>query len=353
MAETSLLEVEDLSVDYQIGHAWVGRGNAFRAVDRVSIQIQAGSVCSLVGESGSGKTSLGRTIARLQPAATGRIIFDGQDVTSQRGRELRKFRRAVQVVYQDPFSSLDPRMSIFDIIAEPLDIHGLDTGVARASRIKELMAMCGLGERLRERRPHELSGGQRQRVGIARALAVRPRFLICDEPVSALDASVQAQILNLLMDLREEMGLTYLFIAHNLGVIRHISDHVAIMYLGSIVESGPRDSVFAQPRHPYTKALLSSAPVPDPPAERRAKLDRIVLQGDIPSAANPPSGCRFHTRCWLFQQLGQPAKCTTAEPALRETNTAHTVSCHFTSEPAPVSAPSPVDLAAPAAAERS
>ncbi|MFT3874192.1 MAG: ATP-binding cassette domain-containing protein [Nocardioides sp.] len=298
-------------------------------MDHVSLDIPAGKVFALVGESGSGKSSIGRAIAGLNNAATGSIRFDGTDVTHARGPELRSFRRSVQFVFQDPFGSLDPRMSVEDIIAEPLVVHRLERGAARNRRITELLDQCGLGRSWLDRKPHELSGGQRQRVGIARALAVRPRFLVCDEPVSALDASVQAQILNLLMDLREEMGLTYLFIAHDLGVIRHISDQVAIMYLGTIVEQGPRTEVFADPKHPYTSALLSSAPIPDPPLERRMKESRIVLQGEIPAADSPPTGCRFHTRCWLYQDLDRPAACVTQVPNTRPVSDDRESACHF------------------------
>jgi peptide/nickel transport system ATP-binding protein/oligopeptide transport system ATP-binding protein len=329
MASPYLVEVEGLCVDYRVGRSAGGRGHRFRAVDSVNLTIPTGSVYSLVGESGSGKTSLGRTIAHLQPAAAGRIRLGGRDVTTLSRGERRQFRRDVQVIFQDPFSSLDPRMTVWDTITEPLVVNDMDRGAGRDRRVAELMDLCGLNAALRSRRPHELSGGQRQRVGIARALVMRPKFLICDEPVSALDASVQAQILNLLMDLREQMGLTYLFIAHNLGVIRHISDQVAIMYLGTIVESGPRDTIFANPRHPYTQALLLSAPIPDPASERAAKRKRIVLRGDIPSAAAPPSGCRFHTRCWLYQQLDRPSRCVEEATVARELAPGHASSCHF------------------------
>ncbi len=249
------------------------------------------------------------------------------------------------MVFQDPFSSLDPRQSVSEIIGEPLIIHNIGSkGGERQNRVRELMDMCGLDSRFYDRKPHELSGGQRQRVGIARALAVNPTFLVCDEPVSALDASVQAQILNLLMDLKEQMGLTYLFIAHNLGVIRHISDHVAIMYLGRIVESGPRDEVFSNPKHPYTRALLSSAPIPDPVKERKAKRDRIVLTGDIPNAAKPPSGCRFHTRCWLYRELGEPEQCRTVPTQLSPVGALQNSDCHFAESSPQLSRPMSIML---------
>ena len=329
MDDHSLVSVEDLSVEYATSKLAGDARRMFRAVDGVSLDIPKGSVYSLVGESGSGKTSLGRTIAMLQPAASGTISFAGERVNDLRGRKLKEFRRSCQIIFQDPFSSLDPRMTVSEIIGEPLVIHNIGARQGRPARINELMALCGLDSRFYDRKPHELSGGQRQRVGIARALAVEPSFIVCDEPVSALDVSVQAQILNLLMDLKEQMGLTYLFIAHNLGVIKHISDYVAIMYLGTIVESGPRDQVFGNPRHPYTRALLSSAPVPDPAKERLAKRDRIVLEGDMPSATAPPSGCRFHTRCWLYQQLDSPERCRTEVADLRGVGAEHLSACHF------------------------
>ncbi|RGE20049.1 ABC transporter ATP-binding protein [Leucobacter sp. wl10] len=333
MAGRSLVRIRDLSVEYAASRA-VGAGRSvFRAVDGVHLDVPAGSVTSLVGESGSGKTSLGRAVMRLQPSASGTIEFDDADVTHARGRELAAYRRRAQIVFQDPYSSLDPRRTVAETVGEPLAIHRIGTrGADRERRVRRYMDLCGLDGRFFDRKPHELSGGQRQRVGIARALAVGPSFVVCDEPVSALDASVQAQILNLLMDLREEMGLTYLFIAHNLGVIRHISDHVAIMYLGRIVESGPRDEVFSNPKHPYTRALISSAPLPDPVKERAAKRERIVLKGDMPNAANPPEGCRFHTRCWLYQALGEPERCRTVPTESRELGNGHLSDCHYAAE---------------------
>lgn len=328
MTRKPLVTIEDLSVDYAVSKQ-VGFGHhTLRAVDSVSLEIPCGSVTSLVGESGSGKTSLGRAVARLQAVSGGRIMFEDNDVTTANGRGLASFRRQCQIVFQDPFSSLDPRMTTSEIVEEPLIVHGIGTRQDRPQRVRTLLDWCGLDSRHLGRKPHELSGGQRQRVGIARALAVEPKLLICDEPVSALDASVQAQILNLLMDLKEELGLTYLFIAHNLGVIRHISDQVAIMYLGKIVETGTRDAVFANARHPYTRALLSAAPIPDPAKERAAKRNRIVLRGEIPSASNPPSGCAFHTRCWLYQQLGEPERCRTEQVRSPTTGQARS-SCHF------------------------
>lgn len=339
MDSRSLVKVHDLSIEYAASRS-VGAGKkVFRAVDSVNLDIPAGDVTALVGESGSGKTSLGRTIIRLQPAASGTVEYDGKNILDAKGKELADYRRRAQMVFQDPYSSLNPRMSVAETIGEPLVIHKIGNRLDREDRVRHLMGLCGLDDRYLERKPHELSGGQRQRVGIARALAVNPSFLVCDEPVSALDASVQAQILNLLMDLKEEMGLTYLFIAHNLGVIRHISDHVAIMYLGSIVESGPRDEVFTNPKHPYTRALISSAPIPDPEKERLAKRERIVLTGDMPNAADPPSGCRFHTRCWLYKALGEPEKCRTQQTEPHTVSPSHTSDCHFANEDPRLSEP--------------
>ena len=300
MDDHSLVSVEDLSVEYATSKLAGDARRMFRAVDGVCLDISEGE-CLLPGRGVREWQDIPGPHHR--DAATGRVRHDPlrrRDGEQPAGRKLKEFRRSCQIIFQDPFSSLDPRMTVSEIIGEPLVIHNIGPRQGRPARINELMALCGLDSRFYDRKPHELSGGQRQRVGIARALAVEPSFIVCDEPVSALDASVQAQILNLLMDLKEQMGLTYLFIAHNLGVIKHISDYVAIMYLGTIVESGPRDQVFNNPRHPYTRALLSSAPVPDPAKERLAKRARIVLEGDMPSATAPPPGCRFHTRCWLI-----------------------------------------------------
>lgn len=336
-----LVQVSHLSVDYGSAGGlldWFRRDHRVRAVDDISFDIRASEVLALVGESGSGKTSTGRAVVRLQPTADGRIRFQDRDVTSLRGTELRRLRREMQIIFQDPYSSLDPRMTVQDTITEPLIVHRLLRGPAREARVRNLMRQVGFDPRLGERKAHELSGGQRQRVGIARALAVEPRFIVCDEPVSALDASIQAQILNLLMDLRSELGLTYLFIAHNLGVVKHISDRVAVMYLGKIVELGETKSVFSRPSHPYTAALLSAAPIPDPTLERASSRQRLVLRGEMPSAANPPTGCRFHTRCWLYQRLGEPDICRSESPSLgaakaeSDHDTGHVAACHFASE---------------------
>ena len=244
--------------------------------------------------------------------------------------ELRKMRRRMQIIFQDPYSSLNPRMTVGSIISEPLETHDLAAGKARIERVRELLALVGLNPNYTDRYPHEFSGGQRQRIGVARALAVEPEFIVCDEPISALDVSIQAQVLNLLVELREKFGLTYLFIAHDLSVVRHISDRVGVMYLGKLVELGPPLAIYDAPGHPYTRALLSAVPIPDPKAERRRK--RVILTGDVPSPANPPDGCRFHTRCWLYERLGRPEQCRTEDPELRTVATDHRAACHFAEE---------------------
>jgi oligopeptide transport system ATP-binding protein len=241
--------------------------------------------------------------------------------------ELRLARRRMQIIFQDPYSSLNPRMTVNSIIGEPLETHNLGSKSARQERVAELLQLVGLNPNYRNRYPHEFSGGQRQRIGVARSLAVEPEFIVCDEPISALDVSIQAQVLNLLVELRERFGLTYLFIAHDLSVVRHISDRVGVMYLGKIVEVGPPDLLYSGPGHPYTRALLSAVPIPDPKTERRRK--RVILTGDVPSPVNPPPGCRFHTRCWLYERLGRPEVCRTEEPPLREVRPAHQAACHF------------------------
>jgi oligopeptide transport system ATP-binding protein len=322
----SLVEVEDLYKYFPIHAGLTSRHVAdVRAVDGVSFTIERGETLGLVGESGSGKTTVGRLLLRLLPETKGKIRFDGADVLGMSRTDLRRLRRNVQIIFQDPFASLNPRMTVGDAIAEPLRIHGIARGKGVEERVTELLRQVGLRPYHANRFPHEFSGGQRQRVGIARALAVDPKFIVCDEPVSALDVSIQAQVINLLEDLQKQLGLTYLFIAHDLSVVRHISTRVAVMYVGKIVETADRDALYVNPLHPYTQALLSAIPIPDPVLEKRRK--RIVLTGDIPSPVNPPSGCRFHTRCPIAFE-----RCTTEEPAFKAYGPGHFAACHWVEE---------------------
>ena len=330
-ASTPLVEVEQLAVHFPSFGGLLGRRRgSIRAVDGVDLTIRRGETLGLVGESGSGKTTLGMAIMRLVEPTAGDIRFDGQSVIGLSGPALRRLRRRMQIVLQDPYGSLDPYLRVEAIIGEALDIHRLARGRARAERVADLLALVGLDRRYASRYPHAFSGGQRQRIGLARALAVEPEFLVCDEPISALDVSIQAQILNLLLRLRRELGLTYLFIAHDLSVVRHVSDQVGVMYLGKIVEIGPPVEIYRRAGHPYTRALLSAVPIPEPRAERMRR--RVILRGDIPSPANPPSGCRFHTRCWLYEQLGSPARCRDEEPTLGSIGGEHRAACHFSEE---------------------
>ncbi|MGB6521464.1 MAG: dipeptide ABC transporter ATP-binding protein [Candidatus Cybelea sp.] len=326
MNNGSLVEVKDLFKYFPIHAGLMSRHVAdVRAVDGVSFRIEEGETLGLVGESGSGKTTIGRLLLRLLPATKGEIIFENRDVLAMNRNEIRRLRRSIQIIFQDPFASLNPRMSIGEIIAEPVRIHRIATGKAVEERVQELLSLVGLQPYHANRYPHEFSGGQRQRVGVARALAVDPRFIVCDEPVSALDVSIQAQIINLLEDLQKKLKLTYLFIAHDLSVVRHISTRVAVMYVGKIVELADRDALYEQPMHPYTQALLSAIPIPDPVLEKRRK--RIVLTGDIPSPVSPPPGCRFHTRCPVAFE-----RCKIEEPPLREYAPGHFAACHWVEE---------------------
>jgi len=308
-------------------------GLSVKAVDGVDLEIRRGETLGLVGESGCGKSTLARLVTGLLPVTRGTVDFDGQTITKLRGARLRRVRRKMQMIFQDPFASLDPRMTVGDILQEPLDNFGIGSVRERRRRVQELLRLVGLNPNFTNRYPHEFSGGQRQRIGIARALAVNPSFIVCDEPVSALDVSIQAQIINLLADLQSELGLTYLFIAHDLSVVRHVSDRIAVMYLGKVVELAATEDLFARPQHPYTNALLSAIPEFD--AEERGRRQRIVLTGDVPSPIDPPPGCRFHPRCPKAREL-----CSVEEPP-REAKAGggeeQTVACHF-----PVEAGEPV-----------
>ena len=329
-----LLTVNDLKVYFPITGGVLRRRTGWvKAVDGVSFHIDRGETLGLVGESGSGKTTIGRTIVRVTQPLEGSVVLDGQDLLQLTGEPLRRRRRAFQMVFQDPYSSLDPRQTVGEILAEPLRVHDLASGKARAARVVELLSLVGLDAAFVERYPHEFSGGQRQRIGIARALAVEPDLIVCDEPISALDVSIQAQVINLLERLQTDLGLTYLFIAHDLAVVRHIADRVAVMYLGKIVEIAPASQLYQDPLHPYTVALLSAVPVPDARTERSRR--RIILKGDIPSPADPPTGCRFHTRCWLRERLDNPEICATTDPPLApgpDTHPEQSVACHFVGE---------------------
>jgi oligopeptide/dipeptide ABC transporter ATP-binding protein len=325
----ALVEVEGLVKHFPGERGFFGLGRphtVVRAVDDVSFAIPAGQTLGLVGESGCGKSTVGRTILRLIEPDAGRVAIEGLNVLTLGGRELRALRRRMQIVFQDPYGSLNPRLTVRQTLAEPLAIHHLARGADAERRIAALLEEVGLDPRFATSYAHELSGGQRQRVGIARALSVEPQFLVLDEPVSALDVSIQAQVLNLLADLQRRRRLTYLFIAHDLAVVKHVADHVAVMYLGKIVERAPAPSLYAAPRHPYTTSLLSAVPVPDPKAQR----PRIVLAGDVPSPAHPPAGCPFHPRC---PHPKKDARCRTEPPALREVAPGQIAACHYAEEP--------------------
>ncbi|MEU0373020.1 oligopeptide/dipeptide ABC transporter ATP-binding protein [Streptomyces sp. NPDC006283] len=324
----SLLELDDVKVHFPVRKGVLFNrtvGHVY-AVDGVSLKVEAGQTYGLVGESGCGKTTLGRAVLRLVDITDGEVVFDGTDLAKLPDEEMRRYRRRLQMVFQDPLGSLNPRQNIESILSEGMAAHGIGKDQnERREKIKEILAKVGLPSNALSRYPHEFSGGQRQRIGIARALVLEPDVIICDEPVSALDVSVQAQVINLLEELQESLGLTYLVIAHDLAVVRHISDVIGVMYLGSLVEEAPSDALYAGPKHPYTKALMSAVPVPDPEVEDRR--ERILLQGDLPSPANPPAGCRFHTRCPWAQE-----KCAVERPVLTDVGDGHKVACHFAAE---------------------
>ena len=321
----ALVEIENLKVWFPIksGILLDRHVGDIKAVDDVSLTIRRGETLGLVGESGCGKSTVGRTILRLYEPTAGRIVFDGQDITSLSQNQLRPLRRRMQMVFQDPYASLNPRHSVGRIVGEPLRVHGIAGKKDTKRRVRELLEVVGLPADAASRYPHEFSGGQRQRIGLARSLALNPDFIVCDEPVSALDVSIQAQIVNLLEALQREFDLTYLFIAHDLAVVRHISDRIAVMYLGTIVELSPAEELYDNPLHPYTISLLTAVPIPDPVIERQR--ERILLAGDLPSPANPPPACRFHTRCPYVQ----PTRCKTDVPALRKLADGHLASCHW------------------------
>ena len=325
----TLLSVRDVAVHFPITKGLIRDRvvGQVKAVDGVSLDVRRGSTYGLVGESGCGKSTLGRAILRLLRPTRGQVWFDGTDIATLGGEELRRSRSRMQMIFQDPMSSLDPRQSVAAALSEPLRAHGVDPGAGGLSgRVKELLHQVGLPASAASRFPHEFSGGQRQRIGIARAVALRPELVVADEPVSALDVSVQAQVVNLLEELQDSLGLTYVVIAHDLAVVRHVSDVVGVMYLGGMVEEADSDTLYADPMHPYTLALMSAIPVPDPVVE--ATRERILLTGDLPSPADPPIGCRFSTRCPYVQ----PERCTTERPTLREVAPGHQVACHYTAE---------------------
>ncbi len=318
-----LLQVSDLQMHFPItkGIIFQRQVGAIKAVDGIDFSLYRGETLGLVGESGCGKSTTGRAILQLYRPTNGAVLFEGQDLTTTKGEDLRKMRRRMQMIFQDPYASLNPRMTVGSIVGEPLEVHGIGkTKKERQDRVQELLKIVGLNPYFINRYPHEFSGGQRQRIGIARALAVNPSFIVCDEPISALDVSIQAQIINLLEDLQEEFNLTYLFIAHDLSVVRHISDRIAVMYLGKIVELAERDELYAKPMHPYTQALLSAVPIPDPAIESQRK--RIILEGDVPSPANPPKGCHFSTRCPKVMDV-----CRQEEPPFKDYGGGHYTAC--------------------------
>jgi oligopeptide/dipeptide ABC transporter ATP-binding protein len=320
-AAAILVETRNLVKYYPIrGGVLMKEVAAVKAVDGVSVAIREGETLGLVGESGCGKSTLGRAILRLEEPTSGEVLFEGRNILTFDPKQLRALRRQMQIIFQDPFSSLNPRKTVAQIVGEPLLVHGLGNRLERDQRVEELLGVVGLRAEHMRRYPHMFSGGQRQRIGVARALALNPKLVICDEAVSALDVSIQAQVLNLLKDLQDEFGLTYLFISHDLHVVEHVSDRVAVMYLGKVVELAAKAEIYLRPLHPYTQALLSASPMPDPTIKRR----RIILKGDVPSPINPPPGCRFHTRCPYAESV-----CRQSEPELREERDGHFAACHF------------------------
>ena len=320
-----LLQVDDLMMHFPIYRGVFQRQvGAVRAVDGVSFGVKRGETLGLVGESGCGKSTTGRTILQLYKPTAGNVHFEGKDLVKLKGEEMRHMRRKMQMIFQDPYASLNPRMTVGQLVGEPLQVHNVATGAEINERVAHLLELVNMNPAFATRYPHEFSGGQRQRIGVARALALQPSFIICDEPISALDVSIQAQVVNLLEDLQEQFNLTYLFIAHDLSMVKHISDRVAVMYLGVFVELATRDELYANPLHPYTQALLSAVPIPDPVAD--AKRHRTILEGDVPSPANPPSGCRFRTRCPIAE-----ARCAESRPEFREVTPGHFVACHLVS----------------------
>jgi len=322
-----IIEVDNLKMHFPIYAGILRRQvGTIRAVDGVSFSILRGETLGLVGESGCGKSTIGRTLLRLYDPTDGRILLDGEDIVQKRGEALRRVRPRIQMVFQDPHASLNPRMTVGTIISEPLDEHGNLSKAKKNEKVEDLLESVGLNPRFTNRYPHEFSGGQRQRIGIARALALNPDFIVCDEPIAALDVSIQAQVVNLLEELQDRLGLSYLFVSHDLSMVRHIADRVAVMYLGKMVELAPRDTLYRSPRHPYTKALLSAVPIPNPEIE--ATREHIVLTGDLPSPANPPTGCNFRTRCPVATDL-----CRAEEPAWREVEPGHWAACHYAEEP--------------------
>ena len=321
--DETILKVENLKMYFPIKRGVIQRTvGHVHAVDDVSFEVHKGETLGLVGESGCGKTTTGRTILQLYRATDGKVLFEGKDLTKLRSEEMRQMRRKIQMIFQDPYASLNPRMTVEQIVGEPLLVHGLAHGNEIREKVKTLLSQVGLNPAYIDRYPHEFSGGQRQRIGVARAISLEPDLIVCDEPISALDVSIQAQVVNLLEDLQDKLGLTYIFIAHDLSMVRHISTRVIVMYLGVFVELADRNTLYKNPMHPYTIGLLSAVPIPDPLVEE--KRERIILKGDVPSPVNPPSGCRFRTRCPLAQQV-----CADERPSWKEVEPGHFVACHF------------------------